>query len=71
MMERVSAVRGEFCERAPVLCPRCGAWANRIRRRPVDRVVSIFGTVWRFRCSNAECNWRGTVRMKPTSFRIP
>jgi hypothetical protein len=49
----------------PVMCPKCGRHALRIRRRPLDRVVSVFGTVWRFRCSDPACDWAGNVRMRP------
>jgi len=56
-------------ERFPILCPVCGSATRRIRRRPIDRAVSLIFKVWRFRCSSRACSWEGTMRMKPRHFR--
>ena len=56
-------------ERLPILCPVCGGPTRRIRRTPIDRVVSVIFKVWRFRCASAVCSWEGTIHMKPRHFR--
>jgi len=40
-------------------CPNCGADLLRVRRCPIDRLVSLIVPVRRFRC--AECAWEGLV----------
>jgi len=45
-------------------CPRCGDDAVRVPRRFVDRVISLFGQVHRYRCDNPACGWEGNVRVK-------
>lgn len=43
-------------------CPACG---NRslavIHRRPVDRMISRFFLLRRYRCSYSECDWEGVL----------
>jgi hypothetical protein len=51
-----------------VACPKCGGSARRVPRRQLDRVLSLFGRVHRFRCTRETCGWIGSVRMKPTHF---
>jgi hypothetical protein len=43
-------------------CPCCGGALMRIRRRPIDRFLSVFRTVWRFRCNDFLCGWEGNLR---------
>jgi hypothetical protein len=43
-------------------CPRCGDVAHRIRRRLVDRLLSLFHPVYRFRCARPSCGWTGNLR---------
>lgn len=50
-------------------CPSCGDSIVRIRRRPLDRLHSIFVPVWRFACSDTGCSWTGTVRRE--DLRVP
>jgi len=38
-------------------CPNCGGDLRRIRRYPIDRLVSLVVPVRRFRCE--ECTWEG------------
>ena len=52
----------------PVLCPRCGGTTRRVHRKPIDRILSVFVTVWRFRCLDKACGWEDPVRMKPHHF---
>ena len=49
-------------------CPRCDGDMIRVRRRLVDRFVSLFVGVRRFRCVSPACNWEGNVRR--TSGRV-
>jgi hypothetical protein len=44
------------------VCPHCGGNLMRIRRRPVDRLFSVFVPVRRFRCVDLRCIWEGNVR---------
>src|SRR5205823_585981 len=43
-------------------CPLCGERLVRMRRRSVDRLLSVFFRVYRFRCVNFQCQWEGSVR---------
>ena len=43
-------------------CPRCEGDLIRIRRRPIDRMFSLFVSVRRFRCVNLGCIWEGNLR---------
>ena len=43
-------------------CPRCDGDLIRIRRRPIDRLISLFVSVRRFRCVTLGCNWEGNMR---------
>jgi hypothetical protein len=52
----VSANREGIC------CPRCGdARLLRVRRRLVDRLLSLVRPVFRFRCESVECQWEGNL----------
>lgn len=42
-------------------CPECGSGLIRIRRRPIDRLMSAFVPVSRFRCSNMQCSYEGNL----------
>ncbi len=42
-------------------CPRCGGYALRIRRRRVDRLISIFKPVQRYKCQQYNCSWQGNI----------
>ena len=53
----------------PVRCPRCSSPTRRIQRLPIDRLLSAFLTVWRFRCRNPECGWEDPIRMRSTDFK--
>lgn len=48
-------------------CPVCGGALKRIRRRPVDRLVSLFRPVMRYRCTAPRCDWMGNLpKPRPT-----
>jgi len=47
---------------APVTCPDCGKPSlKRIRRRRVDRLVSMFAASRRFACRDIRCQWVGNL----------
>lgn len=48
----------------PHLCPMCNGGVERVRRRRVDRLVSLFTPVRRYRCRRKGwgCEWEGNVR---------
>jgi hypothetical protein len=43
-------------------CPRCGGTVQRIRRRWIDRVLSVFARLRRYRCHSPLCGWEGNLR---------
>jgi len=48
------------------LCPSCGGPVYRVRRRFLDRLISIIVPVRRFRCYSigTGCQWEGNIRVK-------
>ncbi|MBI5257178.1 MAG: hypothetical protein HY855_11815 [Burkholderiales bacterium] len=42
-------------------CPDCGAALVRVHRHVVDRWVSLFRSVHRYRCTNPGCEWQGLL----------
>ncbi len=44
-------------------CPRCGDHLVRVRRRLLDRLLSLFATTHRYRCRKHGCRWEGTFRV--------
>jgi len=53
-------------------CPKCGGDLLRVRRFAVDRLLSLFVPVRRFRC--VECVWEGLVtrnHWKPAASACP
>jgi transposase-like protein len=43
-------------------CPRCKSPTYRIRRKRMDRFISNFIPVQRYKCESFKCNWSGIVR---------
>ena len=43
-------------------CPRCGGVLVRVRRKPLDRLLSLFAPRRRVRCRAMGCGWEGTLR---------
>jgi hypothetical protein len=43
------------------VCPRCGEELHRIHRTPLDKLISRFVHVHRYRCANPRCRWEGVV----------
>jgi hypothetical protein len=40
-------------------CPRCGGGLQRVHRYSLDRAISVFVPVRRYRCTNRDCGWSG------------
>lgn len=45
-------------------CPVCNGSTNRIPRRLIDLILSIFTPVRRYRCRSMSCTWEGNLREK-------
>ena len=52
-------------------CPECGDILMWIPRRGVDRVLSLFVSLSRFRCPNVLCLWEGNLRPQQSSTGAP
>jgi len=54
------------------VCPRCNAPVDRVRRRVIDRLLSLFTPVQRYRCHAMDCDWEGNLPQKSLKrfFRI-
>jgi hypothetical protein len=44
-------------------CPVCAGATERVRRRPIDRLQSMFRPVHRYRCLEADCHWEGNLHV--------
>lgn len=42
-------------------CPACGGVLTRLHRDALDRFVSLFRSVHRYRCIDASCGWQGVL----------
>jgi len=42
-------------------CPRCQGALIRIKRRPIDRVISLLFPRRRYRCVAIGCGWEGSL----------
>jgi hypothetical protein len=40
-------------------CPQCAGTIHRVHRRAIDRVISLYVPVRRYRCANNQCRWHG------------
>lgn len=49
--------------RSPTLttlrCPRCSGEIHRVHRHLLDRLISLYVPVRRYRCANGSCRWQG------------
>lgn len=43
-------------------CPMCSGNTERVARRFLDRLLSLFMPVSRYRCRSAACTWEGALR---------
>lgn len=48
-------------------CPLCAQDLIRVTRRPIDRLVSLFSPLYRYRCRQHDCRWEGTLRFEGLS----
>jgi hypothetical protein len=49
----------------PYACPACGMGGLlRVRRRFIDRILSLFVGQRRFRCTHVGCQWEGNLRVR-------
>lgn len=46
-------------------CPLCNSSTNRISRRFIDLLLSIFIPLRRYRCRAIRCSWEGNLRYPP------
>ena len=46
-------------------CPLCGATLVRTPRRLIDRLLSRFTPMLRYRCERFLCQWQGNLRLGP------
>lgn len=52
-------------DRGRCACPGCGnVRLRRVRRRAVDRLLSMVRPVFRFRCTRPDCEWAGNVAQR-------
>jgi hypothetical protein len=46
------------------ICPVCGDCSLiRVRRRIIDRLLTLFLPVHRYRCRHYACQWKGNLRV--------
>lgn len=50
-------------------CPLCQGPAYRVRRRVIDRFVSLLMRRHRYRCAAIGCGWEGTLTVNSTEPR--
>ena len=60
----VERVPGYVGTQADVVCARCGGPVQRVRRRWIDRLMSLFGRRQRYRCYSMVCGWEGNLRVR-------
>jgi hypothetical protein len=58
---RYSAPRGSHKH----TCPKCSDQVYRVPRRLVDRFISLFVPVQRYKCHSAHCGWEGNMPRAP------
>ena len=46
------------------MCPRCGHDLIRVRRRSIDRLLSLAVPVHRYQCLSMVCGWTGNIRVR-------
>ena len=51
-------------------CPQCDQTLDRIRRRPIDRLTSLFAPVQRYRCRGFACRWEGNLKVLPQEAQV-
>jgi hypothetical protein len=52
-----------------IRCPQCGGSdVERIRRRFIDRLISLISLQRRFRCRSIDCEWEGNLSARRFPF---
>lgn len=46
-------------------CPECSDLVYRVPRRLIDRLISLFSPVQRYRCFSPYCTWEGNMPRNP------
>ena len=57
-----SASSADYLSASKRACPQCGLALDRIRRRPLDRLTSLFAPVQRYHCRSFTCRWEGNLK---------
>ena len=52
-------------------CPCCGGTAERVARHFLDRLLSVFISVSRYRCKNTACSWEGVLQRRSSAQALP
>jgi hypothetical protein len=61
-LSAATLVRTESTEaRGIQSCPLCGGSVARVRRRSVDKFMSLFHQVHRYHCYMLRCSWEGNL----------
>ena len=47
------------------ICPKCSDQVYRVPRRFIDRLLSHFNPVQRYKCSSPDCAWEGNMSKTP------
>jgi hypothetical protein len=63
----ISTSKNRYARYTAKSCPKCRSNLHRVWRRPVDRLISFFVPVHRFRCQQFVCQWTGNLRVAGTS----
>ena len=58
----MSSIRGHQVIRA---CPSCASDLGRVQRRWIDRLISLYLPVHRYRCISPGCCWIGNLCARP------
>jgi hypothetical protein len=62
----VARIAAYFAGRRPALsrpaCPQCCGALRRVQRRPIDRLLSQWVPMRRYRCRAVACDWAGLLR---------
>ena len=58
----MSSIRGHQIIRA---CPCCASDLFRVQRRWIDRLISLYLPVHRYRCIGPGCGWIGNLCARP------
>ena len=54
-------------------CPSCGGQTQRVQRHFIDRLLSLFVPLVRYRCRSIRCGWEGRLKRldEPPRSKVP